>query len=66
MKIYLTLQPKPAAPTTTTPGGAPRTDVDRFAAAIKQQYKDAHDLKEETLVKYDSTTGKGVPEECIS
>ena len=32
---------------------------------MNQQYKDAHDLKEETLVVYDATSGKGVPKECI-
>ena len=33
---------------------------------MDQQYKDAHDLKEETLAPYDSTTKRGVPKECIS
>ena len=60
-KIHLTIQPKPIVPAATQ-----GTDVDRLVAAMDQQYKDAHDLKEETLVKYDPVTGKGVPEECIS
>ena len=33
---------------------------------MDQQYKEAHDLKEETLIPYNGTSGKGVPEECIS
>ena len=63
-KIYLTLQPKPALPASTT-GDSTSTNIDRLVAAIDQQYKDAHDLKEETLVEYDATTGKGIPGECI-
>ena len=33
---------------------------------MDQQYKDAHNLKEETLVPYDTATKRGMPEECIS
>ena len=33
---------------------------------MDQQYKDAHNLKEETLIPYDLTSGKGVPTECIA
>ena len=45
-KIYLSIQPQPASPATNTGGGARTgTDIDRLAAAIEQQYKDAHDLK---------------------
>ena len=64
-KIYLTLQPKPALAASTT-GTPASTDIDRLVAAMDQQYKDAHDLKEETLIAYDSTTGKGVPDEWIA
>ena len=73
-KIYLAIQPDPnsatvtganAATVTATNANNSPTDIDRLVAAMDQQYKDAHDLKEETLVKYDAATGKGVPEECI-
>ena len=70
-KIHLTIQPNPSLPSTATVintnnSGTTNTDIDCLVAAMDQQYNDAHDLKEETLVKYDSTTGKGVPEEWIS
>ena len=66
-KIHLSLQPDPSAtsPTPVTTTTQP-TAIDRLVAAMDQQYKDAHSLKEETLVKYDPVSGKGVPEECIS
>ena len=68
-KIHLTIRPDPNVNATTVnasnTGGNNSTDIDRLLAAMDQQYKDAHDLKEETLVKYDPVTGKGVPEECI-
>ena len=64
-KIYLTIQPEPALPTTVTNSRSTSNNIDRLVAAMDQQYKDAHDLKEETLVKYDTNTGRGVPEECI-
>ena len=51
--------------TASNTGGNTSNDIDCLVAAMDQQYKDAHDLKEETLVKYDPVTGKGVPEECI-
>ena len=31
--------------TTITTGGGSGSDIDRFAAAIEQKYKDAHNLK---------------------
>ena len=68
-KIHLTIQPNPtptASATNTTNSRTTATDIDRLVAAMDQQYKDAHDLKEETLVAYDASTGKGVPVECIS
>ena len=69
-KIHLTIQPEPALPTTVsisaTNSGRTSNDIDRLVAAMDQQYKDAHDLKEETLVPYGSTTKRGVPKECIS
>ena len=64
-KALSLLQPQPASTATNT-GSGTGTDIDRFAAAIGQQYKDAHDLKEETLITYDTTSGKGVPKEYIS
>ena len=47
-KIYLTIQ---SVPQTTNSGGSSsaQTDIDQLATAIKQQYKDAHDFKEETF-----------------
>ena len=63
-KIYLLIQPKPTLTATNTDGGA-GTDIDRLAATIEQQYKDAHDLKKETLVPYDLATGRETPTECI-
>ena len=61
-KIYLTIQPNPTltANTVTTfnTGGNTSNDIDCLVAAMDQQYKDAHDLKEETLVQYDTNTGK--------
>lgn len=67
-KIYLTIQPKPVllALTATATSGTASTDVDCLVAAMDQQYKDAHNLKEETVLPYDSTSGKGVPTECIT
>ena len=68
-KIHLTLQPNPtwtsATTTASTTGGNTSNDINCLVAAMDQQYKDAHDLKEETLVKYDENTGRGVPDECI-
>ena len=69
-KIHLTLQPEPPRATTTPPtGDAPpgsvSLDVACLAAVLKQQYKDAHDMKEETLILYNATTGSGTPQECI-
>ena len=64
-KIYTTIQPTPTAPAPVT-GASTSNDIDRLVDAMQQQYKDAHDLKEETLVVYDATSGKGVPKECIT
>ena len=65
-KIALTIQPDPVVPTTTNNSGSTSNDITCLVAAMDQQYKDAHDLKEETLEKYDATTKRGVPEECIA
>ena len=65
-KIALTIQLDPALPTTVNNSGSTSNDIDCLVAAMDQQYKDAHDLKEETLEKYDATTKRGVPEECIA
>ena len=69
-KIHLTLQPEPSriAPllSQAVQAGPVSADVTRLAAAIEQQYKDAHDLKEETLVLYNATTSSGTPQECIN
>ena len=64
MKIYLTVQPKPTTTTTSSTSGS-FIDIDRLAAAIEQQYKNAHNLKGETLNPYDSATGDGTPSKCI-
>ena len=68
-KIHLTLQPKPprVAPLSHVAStGLVSANVACLAAAIEQQYKDDHDLKEETLVLYNVTTGSVTPQECIN
>ena len=52
------LQQKPALAASTTSTTTSSNDIYCLVAAMDQQYKDAHDLKEETLIPYDSTSGK--------
>lgn len=47
-------------------GGATKSNIDQLADAMTQNYKDAHNNKEEILVPYDSNTNSGVPKEYIT
>lgn len=64
-KIYLSCQPDPALITNSGGGGASQSDIDRLADVMTQNYKDAHNQKDEVLILYNSTTKVGVPKQCI-
>ena len=46
-------------------GGVTQSDIDQLKDAMTQNYKDAHNNKEEILIPYNSTTNTGVLKECI-
>ena len=45
-------------------GGVKKSNIDQLADAMTQNYKDAHNNKEEILNPYDPNTNTGVPKEC--